>query len=400
MPIQFEYEAMDTSGRSSRGRIAALDAREALRTLHGKGLTATALTEAATAAAERVRRPVVFQDYILTLKQLSLLLNAGVPIAQAVAGLKTQGIHPMLGAAFAQIEKKIRAGESFTTAFAGALPALPPYVGQLVAAGEAIGRLGPALADAVKQMEYDHQVRVEFRNALTYPTFLVLAGLAAVLFIFIVVVPRFSAMLATAKAPLPLISSLVIKTGVVLNEHALALVIVLVAIGGLVAVAVRDPAVRARARELLSRAPLIGAWLRESDLAAWASLLSTMLANGVDLIKALHLARDGVRIPRIAGNLDQVVKLVRGGKSLSAALADQGTFNQTAVSLIEVGENSGELPAMLRSLALLYEEAGRQRMKRFLLLLEPIAIVFIGGVIGGIVTAIMLAITSVNQLAL
>jgi general secretion pathway protein F len=129
-------------------------------------------------------------------------------------------------------------------------------------------------------------------------------------------------------------------------------------------------------------------------------MLGTMLSNGVDLIKGLQLARDSVTLPVIARRLDQVSKLVRGGQPLSQSLASQGLFNDTAVSLIQVGEESGEMPTMLQSLATLYEDLGQQRMKRFLLLLEPLAILSIGGIIGLIVAAIMLAITSVNQVAI
>lgn len=400
MASVFEYQAIDSSGRAARGRVTASDVREALRQLHGKGLVPTSVSESGGAEVRASRRPPSRQDHILTLKQLSLLLTAGVPLLQAIATLKTQGLHPALSAAFAEVEKRIRSGSPFTTALGAALPDLPAYVPQLAAAGEAIGKLGSALADAVKQMEYEHQVAVEFRNALTYPAFLVAAGISAVLFIFIVVVPKFSSMFAASNQSLPAISRIVLSTGMFLNEHSILVTIMASLVVGLVIGASRDAKIRARCRDLLSQAPLFGAWMREADLAAWASMLSTMLNNGVDLIKALGLAKSGVRSPRLSANLDQVAKLVRGGKSLSHALAELDTFNHTAVSLVDVGENSGELPAMLRSLATLYEEAGRQRMKRFLLLLEPIAIIFIGGVIGGIVTAIMLAITSVNQLAL
>jgi general secretion pathway protein F len=117
-------------------------------------------------------------------------------------------------------------------------------------------------------------------------------------------------------------------------------------------------------------------------------------------MKALDLARDSLGLPQMRRSLEHVGKLVRSGQPLSAALVTQGVFDATATSLISVGEQSGDLPTMLRSLAALYEESGQQRMKRFLLLLEPAAIIFIGGVIGGVVTAIMLAITSVNQVAL
>ncbi|MBM3513107.1 MAG: type II secretion system F family protein, partial [Alphaproteobacteria bacterium] len=300
MPNGYQYEALDTAGQRARGRIAARDKRDALRLLHGKGLFPITLAPEAQQEVGRISRPISHQDYILTLKQLALLLNAGVPLVQSVATLKSQGIHPGLERAFADVERRLRSGENFTSAFATALSGLPAYVGQLAAAGEAIGRLGTALADAVKQMEYEHQVRIEFRNALTYPAFLVAAGLSAVLFIFIVVVPRFSAMLDNTKQKLPLISSIVLETGVFLNQHLVAVLVIAALFVVATVLASRDPALRAKARELLATAPLVGAWLRESDMAAWASLLSTMLGNGVDLIKALSLARDGVRIPRLA----------------------------------------------------------------------------------------------------
>ena len=130
-------------------------------------------------------------------------------------------------------------------------------------------------------------------------------------------------------------------------------------------------------------------------------MLGTMLANGVDLIKGLQLARDTVSLDSLRDRLEQVTKLVRTGNSLSAAIASQHAFSDTALSLIQVGEESGQLPMMmLKSLAKLYEDITRQRMKQFLLMLEPAAILFVGIVVGGIVAAIMLAITSVNQVAI
>jgi general secretion pathway protein F len=107
-----------------------------------------------------------------------------------------------------------------------------------------------------------------------------------------------------------------------------------------------------------------------------------------------------VNLSGLRDRLDQATKLVRSGQSLSSAIASQQAFSDTALSLIQVGEESGELPTMLKSLAALYEDTARQRMKQFLLFLEPCAILFIGIVVGGIVAAIMLAITSVNQVAL
>jgi general secretion pathway protein F len=404
MATAFEYEALDADGRALKGRLEAASEREAQRHLESQGLALITLGPAKTAGsvAEQilVRRGVTEQDRILTLKQLALLLKAGVALVSGITTLRNQATHPVMAKAFAEMERRLRSGETFTTALTAAMPTLPPYVFQLAAAGEAIGHLGESLDDAAAQMAYEQRIRQDVRNALTYPTVLVTVGIAAVLFIFIVVVPRFSTMVAGAKKPLPWLSSAVLNTGMFLNTHKLLVFLVAAVAIGAVWHIVRTPALMAQVREHVSRLPLIGQWFLEAETARWASMLGTMLGNGVNLIAALGLARDAVTLASLRDRLAQATKLVRGGQSLSIALSSQHALSGTAISLIQVGENSGELPTMLRSLAKLYEDTGRQRMTRFLLLLEPAAILFIGVFVGGIVAAIMLAITSVNQVAL
>ena len=404
MPQTFQYEALDSAGRLLTGRLDASHAREAQRALESQGLTLVDLSPARVEALKGggafLRRKVTVQDRMLALKQLALLLKAGVPLVQGIGTLKNQASHPILATAFADMEKRLRSGDTFTSALVAAIPELPSYVNQLAASGEAIGQLGQALEDGAAQMAYDRQVRQDIRNALTYPAILIISGITAVLFIFIVVVPRFSAMLANAKRPLPWVSAVVLKTGMVLATHKLIIFLVVAALAWGARSLFTDPKRMSRFREFMANLPLLGTWLRDAELARWASMLGTMLTNGVDLIKGLQLARDSVVLESLRDRLDQATKLVRTGHSLSTAMANQQAFSSTALSLIQVGEESGELPTMLRSLATLYEDTARQRMKQFLLMLEPIAILLIGVVVGGIVAAIMLAITSVNQVAL
>ena len=404
MTIAFEYEAVDTAGKALLGQVSAETQRDAVRLLSSRGLTPVRVTVAKAAQDKShgltFRQNPTDQDHILTIKQMALLLNAGVPLISGIDTLKGQSIHPKLSDAFEQLAKSLRSGTAFSKAFEDALPELPPYVFQLSAAGEAIGELGPALSDAAEQMDYEYRIRQEFRNALTYPSILIVAGLAAVLFIFIVVVPRFSAMLASSGGNLPWLSDVVLSAGMVLSSNKSA-VLGLVLLGAFcVAWAARQPAIRDTIRQQLIYLPILGSWLKEAELARWSSMLSTMLRHGVDLIKALDLARNTMTIKTLRTRMEQVSKMVRAGKSLSAAMTEQDTFSDTALSLVQVGEDSGELSNMLKSLSTLYEDSGQQRMKRFLILLEPAAIIVIGIVIGGIVTAIMLAITSINQINL
>ena len=402
MTISFDYQALDGGGHVVKGNVVAGSERHAFRAIEAQGLSPLSLLPSKAAGPSRVifqRRPQT-QEITLALKQLSLLLTSGVPMIRAVETLKQQNLHPEISKGFADLERRLRTGQAFTTSLPVSLPMLPPYVTQLAAAGEAIGRLGEALADAVTQMSYEHQIRQDIRNALTYPAVLITAGLTAVLFIFIVVVPRFQTMLTQAKAPLPWISALVLNTGIFLNAHRLLLFMNAVGLAFAAVSALRNKKFMAALRERAAKVPILGSWLMESDLARWAFMLGTMFANGVELTRSLDLARDSVSLASLRVRLDQVSKMVRAGKSLSAAMAEQRAFNDTAVSLVQVGEESGKLDEMLRSLAKLYDDSGRQRMKQFLILLEPAAILLIGVVVGGIVAAIMLAITSINQVAL
>jgi general secretion pathway protein F len=405
-PLQplFDYQALDASGKTVDGQVAARNEREAQRLLESRNLVPVSLV--ASTARPKAKSTTLFQrgptprQDALLVQQLALLLCAGIPLLDAVSSLRGQALHPDYVGALANIERRLRSGEPFAPSLTAAFPKFPGYLAQLAAAGEETGRLGPALQDGVIQMNYDLDVRQDIRNALTYPAILVLTGITAVIFIFIVVVPRFATMLKGKMDQLPFISRFVIELGLALNNSK----VLILFIAGLSAVAafylLRNATFQSKLRDWLDRVPLIGEWLLEAELARWASMLSTMLANGVDLIRGLEFARLSTSLSRLSQKLGHIAKLVRTGQSLSAAIASQDIFTPTAISLIQVGEASGELDTLLKSMAELYANSGRQRMKRFLILLEPIAILLIGGVIGGIVAAIMLAITSVNQVAL
>jgi general secretion pathway protein F len=159
----------------------------------------------------------------------------------------------------------------------------------------------------------------------------------------------------------------------------------------------RSQAVRARVYEGLARVPVLGHWITDTEMGRWASMLGALLENRVAIITSMELSADGVGIARLRNSLQQVARDVRGGARLADALATNRALGPTGINLIKVGERTGELAPMLRALATLYENAGRDRMKRFLLLLEPLAIVLIGCVIGTVMVAIMLAVTSMND---
>ncbi len=146
--------------------------------------------------------------------------------------------------------------------------------------------------------------------------------------------------------------------------------------------------------------PVLGNFLLEAETGRWTAMLATLLRNRVPLVESLVLARNSLRVESLRVRLAQVERAVRGGSALAAALEDYRLFDETIVNLTRVGERSGRLADMLGSAAALAEQRGRDRIKRVMALLEPAAILVIGGVIGVIVVSLFTAIASINSVQL
>lgn len=396
--MEFEYEAVDANGRTLKGELEAPSAAEVVRRLSQDGQTAVNVSERKPQALPALRRRLRSADVVVAFHELATLLQSGVALGDAVVAQSKGSYHPALAAGFDGIARDLMRGHSFLEAIRGSDLPLPDYVYHLVEAGEMSGRLPQSLREGVDQMTYDQRVTSEIRGALTYPAILVLSSIAAVVLVFVFVVPKFANLL-DGDNELPLFSEIVLRTGVWFNDNTWLIVGVAVAAVLALAAALQRKAVRARMLDGLARVPILSSWLSENDTAKWASVMAAMLASRVELIDALDLASRGVRITRRAGMLERAVGDVKGGTALSAALEKQGALTPTGYNLIRVGEQSGQLTEMMRALATLYEENSTRRMKRALALIEPMAILLIGSVLGAIMIAIILAITSVNEAA-
>lgn len=395
---RFRYKAVSQQGQTFDGTVEGVGLRDAQRILRGRGLTPVSLEPEVTARQIPKGRSKP-KDRALLVRQMATLLGGGLSLVDAVGSLATTQEKGDLAVALAELEKAIRRGVSFSEALRLHLGILPSYVHQLAEAGEASGSLGASLADAAQQMDYDERIRQDFRTALTYPLVLVLFGTSAVLFIFVTVVPRFAVMVE-GSANVPLLSQMVVGTGLWVRDNLLGIGLVGSALAGGMYALLRRPEYRARALSLLVRVPVIGAWLREAETGRWSTMLAALLGNKVGLLRALELARGALILPVFKRQMLQVEKAVRAGTPLSRGIEEHTTLARTSASLIAVGEKSGKLPEMLRSLSELHMQAGQNRMKRVLALIEPLAIISVGVVIGTIVLGIVLAITSTYDIVI
>ena len=395
--MEYEYVVVDAAGRTRKGQLEAESEADLVRRLDREGLTVVEVGERRPSALPTLRRRLSPGDVTVAFHELATLLQSGVALGDAILAQSRGSHHPLLAAAFAAMVQELTRGESFLGALRKSGVTLPEYVYQLVEAGELSGRLPDSLRGAVEQMQYDQRVAADFRGALVYPAILIVAGIGTVLLMFLFVVPQFANLLTEAE-DIPFLAALVIGTGVWFNENTTLLALALAVAAASIFAIWRKPSMRARALDALAVAPVLGSWFSQADTAKWASVMAAMLDARIELMDALVLAGRGVRISSRRALLERAATEVRGGSSLSAALEKQEALTATGYSLVRVGEQSGQLAHMMRALADLYEDMSARRTKRVLALVEPLAILLIGGAIGVIMVGLILAITSANEL--
>lgn len=401
MTQQFKYRAVDLNGKELSGELGAASEREALSSLTAQQYTVIEIEPVGFVVDkdQQSKQKLSTQDIITALYELAAMLNSGVSAAEAVGSQAVAAAHPKLRWAFKLASKTLRHGGSFEQAvLASGLP-LPAYVHHLVRAGELTGQLGPSLSDACAQMQYEMEVRNETRNALIYPSILVLSGIAAVLMMFVYVVPSFTNLLEQADR-LPFLAWAVLSAGKWANENFILLLLILVSPPLILFYLWVTPVFKVRLLEQVEKLPVVGDWISQSDVGVWSKVLSSLIRNRVDLIQALELAAESVRMPSRRRRLNKVKNAVRAGESLSVALESNQCLTATGYNLVRVGEKAGKLEEMLNALANLYTMQGQQRMKKVLILIEPLAILLIGLVMGTIIIGIILAITSANDIPL
>jgi general secretion pathway protein F len=411
MSITFKYKAKNAAGGHEAGTLQAMSEGMALEQLSGRGWMVFKLE----AASERMVSgsipasgrggPVGLlgvkkasqQDVLLAMQQLSTLLNAGLPLADALSEIAHGHQQTPIGAPLQEMYVGLRSGKSFAQVLQAAELETPQYVVELVRAGEETGKLAQSMASCVQQMAADADFVRETRNALTYPMVLVFSGILASLVVFVFVVPKFASFLTHPKADIPAFSRWVLQAGLWLVQNKL--MAGAIAVGAVMAVvlALRQRSVREAIWNMAAQLPLSGRWIGQIELGRWASMLSVLLHNRVPLLDALRHSRNSLSTQQRRMQADLVFKAVQGGQALAIALEAQRFLDSVGLNLVRVGEKSGKLAETVQSLGDIHRSAARQTMKQFLVLLEPVTILLVSVFLGGIMISVMMAITSLTN---
>lgn len=393
MSISFRYKGFRADGGEVEGRISAANEADAVSQLSARRVTPFELTPDAVARRYERRRARP-EDRSRFLRQLSMLARAGAPLLSCFDSLIEDEPCREIAEQTRLVRADLRGGSRLSAALTRRMPDLPDYAPRLVELGEATGSLPERLTEISTQMEADLAAGAEIRNALAYPAFLAIAGTAAVFFIFIVVVPRFSALLAESRGEIPAISRIVLTVGEFAGANVISLFAGLVVLLLIANRLLAAPGTRRQLTAFAFQMPVLGGFLSAADTARWARVTGTALTAGAGLIDALALAERGVRSPRRKAGLAEVRRAVRAGAMLEQALRAHTDIDTMTVNLVRTGRISGDLPGMLLFVAETGDAKARNMSKRLTALAEPLAVAFLAGIIGLVVVSLVLAMSS------
>ena len=399
----FAYQALDRDGATRRGVLEADTARAARTLLRDQGLSPLAVEtvrEAAPGAGgfSFSRRGLSGADLALFARELATLVDAGLPVDEALGALADQSQKPRVQSVVLALRARVREGSTLADAMGGFGESFSELMRAAVAAGEQSGQLGPAL---LRLAEYSER-RAEFRqgliSALAYPVLLTGVALLIVTGLLVYVVPQVVHVFEHLGHQLPLLTRALIALADFV-QHFGALVLVLgVALALAARAALRREATKARWHAFLLRTPVLGRLLRAADTANATKTLAMLSGSGVPLLDALRLAARTARMVPLREALAGAAVRVREGQGFARALADSGQFPPVALRLIASGEKSGRLDAMLEAAAQHERRELETRLATIGSVIGPLVILLVGGMVLLIVLAILLPIFQLNSL--
>ena len=385
----FRLRVVDAGGLAQVVEFDSTDAATAVRRAAQLGLTVLEIGPARAAGTAVASRAGRF-SLLLFNQELLALLEAGLHLNEALSALLAKeaqaGVATLLQTVLAELSK----GRNFSDVLADHAAHFPPVYVAIVRAAERTGDLPPALARFIAyQLQFD-RVRKKLVAACIYPAMLLLVGGAVTIFLLAYVVPRFAGVYASAGREMPAMSAALLGLGSFMQSHALALgALALVAALGLVALWRQTGG--AALLDTLLRLPGVARRAEQFRLARFYRAVSLLLSAGVALPRALGMV-DGLLSAAQRLRLRDVRSLVEQGQPLTQALAAQGLASPVAKSLLAVGERSGQLAEMLERSARFHDEDLERWLDWATRLLEPVLMVIIGAVVGGVVLLLYLPI--------
>jgi general secretion pathway protein F len=399
----FFFRAVASDGRVRIGSLSADTEKAVARELRNQGLIPVYVGvqprksfALKLPAFTRGRR----RDVLFFTQELSTLLNAGVPLDRALSITGELTEHASFRFIVLDVLRVLKGGRSLADSLATHPDCFPTLYVNIVRAGEASGALGPIFERLAQFERTRDDLRGYLISSMIYPGLLVAVGLCSILVLMNFVVPRFAQVFEESRMRMPLPTQILIETSRIVKTYGwIALAALAAAVLSLRAYIRTGPG-RMWWDSFRLRLPLLGDALRKAETSRFARAMETLVANSVPLVQSLGIAGAILNNRKIAASLESVAQGVKRGEGLAGPLRRTGQFPPLAAHLLSVGEETGRLDQMFARMADIYENDTRAAIRRFTALFEPMVILVMGVFIGALILSMLLAITSINEVAM
>jgi type IV pilus assembly protein PilC len=389
--MRFKYEGRDKNGRK-RGIISASSKKEAMLRLKNQGIrviSAEEVQETFLTKEITLGNPVKLQQMVVFLRQFSTLLKAGVTVVDATRILSAQTSSKALSKVLVDVEVELKEGKSLSDAFAKHRKVFEPLFFNMLKAGEATGSLDETLERLGDHYEKQHNTRQKVIAALSYPAVVGIIAIGVVIFLLLAVVPTFVDMFAEMGGELPLITRVVLGTsGIVQSYWYILLLMVISAIFGHTFMR-RKSETKYYLDYVILKIPIFGSLIQKAVLARMTRTFSSLFSSSVPILQSMLILEKVVGNEVIARVIKQSRDSLESGGSLTEPMKDHWAFPPLVSHMISIGEETGSLDAMLSKVADFYEKEVENTTDQLKALIEPLMIVVLAGLVGTIVTAIM-----------
>jgi type IV pilus assembly protein PilC len=421
---KYRFSAVDQKGKEFTGSVDAADEAAAQKMLRDKGLFPTSVSDAGGPAAatgtgkakrsasattnENVRKEVTMPAFLQKVspkqlmsftRQLATLVNAGLPLVRGLKVLGRQEKNPMLRKALADMGDAIESGSNFAEALVQHPRIFDKLYVNMVKAGEVGGVLDKVLVSLAEFMEKVQKIKNKVKSAMTYPIVVLTMALAILTFLMIVIIPKFEKIFADIMQgkPLPYLTravTVVSKNFVVVGPAMLLVVVAIV-------VALKFWKKTPKGAYVIDwtklHMPLFGSLFMKSSIARFTRTLGELMDSGVPVLQALTIVGETSGNAVIETAVHVVHDAVKEGENIAPTLASTGIFPPMVISMVEVGEETGELPNMLRRIADNFEDEVDNAVAGLTSIIEPLLIVFLALIVGVIVISLFLPLVGIIE---
>ncbi|MGB3363561.1 MAG: type II secretion system inner membrane protein GspF [Thermodesulfobacteriota bacterium] len=398
MPV-YKYKAINQSGKAVQGVIDAESPKSATEKLKREGVYLSSLNEAKESSSRSLNpfKGIKISELAVTTRQFSTLISAGLPLEASLSALSEQTEDARLGQVLAEVRERVSEGSSLANALGEHKNVFSDLYINIVRAGEASGTLDIVLLRLADFLETQAALTSKVRGALIYPMFMFFIGGGVLFFTMTYVIPRIAKLFEESSSSLPLMTLILIKISDFLNNYILFILLFIVI---LVLAALRFNKTEKGQMffdRLMLKVPVFGKLTSMVVISRFTRTLGTLLSSGIPLLDALEIG-EAVMGNKVYGKTLQEVRIsVREGASLAQPLKESGVFPPLVTRMIAVGEQTGEMEAMLSKVADIYDQQVETMVSTLTSLLEPVMIVIIGAVMAFIVFAVLMPIFNLTS---